>query len=986
MNVEPRNQRPTMIPEPLSTNAGDRTLVTLLRARLGRAPDELVYGLLGENGVLEHELQARALDRRARALAAVLQDRLAPGARVVLAYPEGPEFLTAFVACLYAGVVAVPAAAPTGTRQSRALPRLRATLVDAEPALVLSSTEMAAALATPDGPALLVTDTVDDRHADSWRPHTPQPGDVAYLQYTSGSTTTPRGVMVTQRNFVCQLDQFNAMLPYQPDSRVVTWLPHSHDYGLVEGLLRPLCAGVPIYALTPWTFLRRPIAWLRAISHFRATCSGGPCFAYEHCLRHIRPDQRAELDLRSWRTATVGAEPLRLAVLQAFEAAFASSGFARGSFATGYGLAETTLMATLWPSVGMPVHTLERGDRHAELVSCGVPGPGNEIIIVDQEALQRRGDGEVGEIWVRGPSVAAGYWNQPATTQATFAARLATGEGPFLRTGDLGLMAGGELFVTGRVKELLIIYGQNYYPHDIEQALDGCHPALRPGQLAAFGEEVDGAEQLVVAFELERGQAGGADLAAVIEAVREAAASRIEPALVAVALLPPGGLPRTSSGKLQRLACQTAWRDGTLDARAIWRRGAALQADEPPESDLPALEAGLAELWGELLGQRPSSVNDNFFALGGDSLNALLMSVGVEERFGRSVPDTFFREPTVANLARLLRDQAVTTTAPAPSSVLPPLVSPPVAARIAPRLRRRLRDIVEARCLARPGPEGRALLAWWCRQPWFQRLAYPDSLRVVRGFLRHVGARPAAAASDTTAALLGDVVLRIDAMVSRRLGFDPAVQATDISALPRSILARDGTTVSAEVCIAGGTLLAEAVSRGRGVILLSYHSPALGLLPAVLHSAGHTQIGAISGSSAADPLAAMAQLTAQIQQAYQLLGKGGLLVVMGEGSYGRSGEVEAVLFGRRRAFKVGFAELALQSGAAVLPMVAAFDAAGRLCVSFAPPLDPGIPTTGRQARVEGLVEQYVAFLQRAWSVTPASVQLPFMRQFLLRGR
>ncbi|HMJ16146.1 MAG TPA: fatty acyl-AMP ligase, partial [Polyangiaceae bacterium] len=410
-------------------------------------------------------------------------------------------------------------------------------------------------------------------------PVTPEPGSLALLQYTSGSTSAPKGVMVTHGNFVHNIQSLFERAGMNSADRVVAWLPPYHDMGLVGAILLPLCMGVQSILITPSTFLKRPGVWLGAITQFGGTVSGGPNFGYELCVRRLTPEQRAPYDLRAWRVAFSGAERVSPDTLQRFAEAFRQCGFDAKAYAPCYGLAEATLgVSFAVPGRETPIEAFDAqglAQGRAEpprpeqatftLVGCGPALDGVEITIVDPETAKPKSAGEIGEIWVRSASVAGGYWNQAALSQDTFAAELCTdgassGE-RYLRTGDLGFMKGEQLFVTGRIKDLIILGGVNYYPEDIENTVARCHAELH-GAVAAFSVDQANQERLIVICELSAKREASDD--EIARAVRKAVADKLELAVHEVKFVRAGGLPRTSSGKLQRRLCRQLYLERRL--------------------------------------------------------------------------------------------------------------------------------------------------------------------------------------------------------------------------------------------------------------------------------------------------------------------------------------------------------------------------------------------------------------------------------------
>jgi acyl-CoA synthetase (AMP-forming)/AMP-acid ligase II len=568
------------------------TLVAALRARAAGTPDTPAYTFLADGEAETARLTYGDLDRQARGIAAALQEAGAAGERAVLLFPSGLEFIAGFFGCLYAGTMAVPAYPP---RSARGLPRLGAILKDARPRVILTTQELAGkargllgGIAGLAPVAWLATDGLEAR-AEEWREPAIDGDTLAFLQYTSGSTATPKGVMVSHANLLHNEEMIRRAFGQSPESVIVGWLPLYHDMGLIGNVLQPLYLGARCILMTPIAFLQQPLRWLAAISRYRGTTSGGPNFAYELCLRKISEEQKANLDLSSWRLAFDGAEPVRAETLDRFAAAFASCGFRREAFYPCFGLAEATLFAAggepgAGPSVrrlrpepleeGRAEETAEAESGGQELVGCGRAWLGQRLEVVDADTAKPVEPGRVGEIWIAGPSVAQGYWGNAAATESDFRARLA-GEpeaGPFLRTGDLGFLLGGELFVTGRLKDLIILRGRNLYPQDIELTAERSHPALRPGCGAAFSVDAEGEERLVIVQELER-RAGAAEDSGdegreeIAEAIRAAVAREHEASVYDVVLLRFGTIPKTSSGKIQRQACRAAYRRGELMLR-----------------------------------------------------------------------------------------------------------------------------------------------------------------------------------------------------------------------------------------------------------------------------------------------------------------------------------------------------------------------------------------------------------------------------------
>jgi acyl-CoA synthetase (AMP-forming)/AMP-acid ligase II len=563
----------------------DTLLPQVLQARAALHPTRRAYVFLDERGEEQAVLTAGELHRQALATAAGLAARCAPGDRALLVFPPGLDFVVAFFACLYAGVVAVPVNPP---RQGRLAAAARGIVRDCEPAAVLSTTAMIdeAKAVLPRGAAvywLPVDGTACQGPGPAFAPVPPAPDAIAFLQYTSGSTAAPKGVMVSHGNLVANERMIARAFGHDQDSTVVGWAPFFHDQGLIGNVLQPMYVGATCALMSPMTFARWPLRWLAAISRYRAHTSGGPNFAFDACVARAARGDVPDLDLSSWQVAFNGAEPIRPETLRRFTKAFAPYGFRAEAFYPCYGLAEATLLVT-GSGKGRGPRTVEadaaelgrsryvaatpdgggepgRGDQPGQgrtLAGSGGLLPGEDVRIVDPATGVTRAADEVGEIWIAGPHVARGYWRRPDATAATFHARCPDAPGRrYLRTGDLGFIADGELYVVGRLKDLVIIRGRNYYPQDIEESAASAHRALRPGGCAAFAVTApDGAERLVVIQEVKPDEgtlAGRDDIAG---AIRAAVVRDHQVAVGDLVLTLPGQLQKTSSGKIMRAAAR----------------------------------------------------------------------------------------------------------------------------------------------------------------------------------------------------------------------------------------------------------------------------------------------------------------------------------------------------------------------------------------------------------------------------------------------
>jgi FkbH-like protein len=646
------------------------TWLDVLLERASRDSGRIAYTFLPDGQSPCDTLTYGQLDAHARGIAARLQFLGAAGERALLLYPPGLEYIVAFVACLYAGVVAVPAYPPRGSRIKHSLSRLQSIFEDAKPKFILTLSSLAqhgtAAFVTGDSaePQWLATDQMHEQEAANWKMPSITPDTLAFLQYTSGSTTIPKGVKVAHRNLLHNEWLISRAFEHTNESVVVGWLPLYHDMGLIGNVLQPLYRGIPCILMPPTAFLLNPFCWLSAISNYRATTSGAPDFAYDLCVQKIPPEKRAALDLSSWKVAFNGAEPIRPETLERFTAAFSSCGFRRETFYPCYGLAEATLMVSGGKPSQPPAmrsflsRSLEQGNAKEAtpspdtptrtLVGCGQNLPGQKIAIVDPESLRECPPRKIGEIWLSGESVAEGYWRREEQTETVFRAHLAEcDKRSYLRTGDLGFFSDDELFVTGRLKDLIIIRGRNHYPQDIEYTMEKAHPALSRGCGAAFSVEINGNERLAVVQELDR-RHRKTDPSAIVDAIREAIAAEHEINVYAVALLSPGGIPKTSSGKIQRHACHSGFLHKTLPLVHCNITGENPDASEPTVRRIEKILAAFGKeqeslLLDDLLCQtarilklEPGRIDPqkSLVLYGLDSLRAIELAGDIEKNFG----------------------------------------------------------------------------------------------------------------------------------------------------------------------------------------------------------------------------------------------------------------------------------------------------------------------------------------------------------------
>lgn len=655
------------------------TLGDVLRRRAERQGDALAFTWLvdGEDQVVETTYSE--LDRRARAIAAELQKRGKTGERAMLVYDPGPDYIAALFGCLMAGTTAVPVYPPDPMRIDRTLPRLQAIIRDCHASILLSSSDTLGwggklFAQIPGLRGFVATDELcrDGIQADPLRPDFEKVA--ALLQYTSGSTGDAKGVVIPHASLMANLRQIHFALDLK-DAVAVSWLPAYHDMGLIGGIFQPIFSGRACVLMAPMSFMQRPVRWLKAMSRYRATTTAAPNFAYDLCVRKITPEEAEGLDLSHWRLAMSGAERIRVETLDRFEAAFQKYGFRRGAFLACYGMAETTLFVSGGQRhAGPKVISLETGalaenrvelaaddvSEPTRLVSCGLPGPREEVIIVDPADLRQCPENRVGEIWTRGPNVGAGYWNRPEETRGAFQAYTEAGDGPYLRTGDLGFLHEGEVVVAGRLKEMIIVRGRNYYPQDIERTVEHVDSAIKTDGGAAFAIEWQGAERLVIVQEVTRPKR--LDLPRLLTRIRAAIAQDHDLAPLAIVLIRSGALPKTSSGKIQRRLCRELFLQERLRPVAVWtesspRVGATPDPEKNDDEPTPT-ERWVTSIWEEVLREKEIGLDDGFFELGGNSLLATQLVSRLRSALGRELPIAWlFESPTIREFSARLDRQ-----------------------------------------------------------------------------------------------------------------------------------------------------------------------------------------------------------------------------------------------------------------------------------------------------------------------------------------
>lgn len=691
------------------TRSASSTLLELLRTQADRHPDNLAYRFIQDGDSDIVTVTYAELDRRARAIGAWLESFGASGERALLLYPPGLDYIASFFGCLYAGVTAVPAYPP---RLNRPVPRIQSIVADSQPSFALTTTTILNNLEqrfehTPDLQALtwLNTEQVPAGLEADWRHPDISPDTLAFLQYTSGSTSKPKGVMLSHGNLMHNLKAIHHGFQLNASDSGVFWLPSYHDMGLIGGILEPMYISGPSTLMSPVSFLQRPFRWLEAISQYKGTISGAPNFAYDLCVDKITPEQMDTLDLSSWKLAFCGAEPIRPETLERFARTFERCGFRKTSFYPCFGMAESTLIVSGGDGPSEPRtltidrKSLERDlvvqasptdDNALMMVNCGKSIIDQKIVIVNPTTLQQCESNQVGEIWIAGPSVAKGYWGLKEETRAAFGAHIAdTGEGPFLRTGDLGFLHQGELFVTGRLKDLIIIHGSNHYPQDIEITVESSHAALQPGAGAAFSVTEGGKEQLVIVQEVTR-QHRQPNINEVASSVRQAIAEKHDLQVFAIVLVKPMSIPKTSSGKIQRRATKNAFLNGELEIAGEWRaKPVALHQEKTQEFiksessiskpkqliSAEAIQSFLITRIASILEIDPASIDPRqpftYYGLG--SVQAVSLTGDLEVFLNRKLSPTLAWDyPTIELLANFLANEHQTVKTSNSSAPLQP--------------------------------------------------------------------------------------------------------------------------------------------------------------------------------------------------------------------------------------------------------------------------------------------------------------------------
>ncbi len=573
------------------------TIVDVLRDRSANTPDRVGYSFLSNEVDNVKPLTYRQLETQVKAIAAHLQSKIKKGDRVLLLFPysDGLDFVASFYGCLYAGAVAVTI---NPSKNADALEKLLERIEDSQAQAVVTTSEVinyfkgklaknpikSVGIASKFSHLELVAmDEISLDKAADWTDPEVTADDLAFFQYTSGSTGKPKGVMITHGNLIYNSETIRHAFQHHERTTMASWLPMFHDMGLIGGVIQPLYVGFPVILMSPVELIQKPSLWLETISRHKVTVSGGPNFAYDLVARQVNPEKIENLDLARWEVAFSGAETVRAATLEKFIEVFAPYGFKKESFYPCYGMAEATLFLSggnvfrapaiqyMEPEALQQNQAVTSTDSSHGIVSCGTSWLDDELVIVDPETKTELEEGNVGEIWACGKGIGQGYWQRPEVTEETFKQYLGD-RGPFLRTGDLGFMKDGEIYITGRMKEVMILWGRYRYPHDIEATVEKCHPALRPSWGAAFSIEAENDERLVVVHEVDRSHIRKLNVEEVVGTIRKAIYEEHSVEVYGIVLIRTASIPKTSSGKIQRRKCRQLYLDGEgLNVVAEWK-------------------------------------------------------------------------------------------------------------------------------------------------------------------------------------------------------------------------------------------------------------------------------------------------------------------------------------------------------------------------------------------------------------------------------
>ncbi len=660
-------------PDPIIRDS--ESLVEIISKRATNQPESVVYKYLGD-GVNETEsFTFKEIDRVARSIAHALSEKLTKGDRVLLLFPQGLQYVAALYGCFYGGFIAIPAYPP---RRNRKMDRINSIIEDSGAAAGLVTEEVFKTIERNFSDDELLKEMawfeyekISTNPAPPEISEFPKPEEIAFIQYTSGSTGNPKGVMITHKNILYNSDFIRRSFGFDKNTVGMNWLPIFHDMGLVGGIFQAAFLGLINIGMPPVAFLKNPLNWLKAIDKYKATTGGGPNFSYDYCVQKIKPEEAESLDLSTIKNFYCGGEPVRKRTFETFPKHFSAAKVRSNQMFAVYGMAETTLIVTGKDPATEPGYVrvdqealsknkvifVDKNEKGIDLVSNGRVWMETNVIIVNPDTFNEVDKNSIGEVWISGPTVAKGYWNKPEENKRTFDAYLSNGTGPWLRSGDLGFMFNDELYITGRLKDLIIIRGVNYYPNDIEYSVQQSHEAFKSNSGAAFSTHKDGIEKLVIVQELERNFLRNTDFDELLTHIRKTIADEHELEVYSIALIRTGSIPLTSSGKIQRRQTRYEYLSGKLNIIASW------QMDEKePEIEQPQLTEPTEEAIKEWLVQwimknqhfKKEEIDPNtpITSYGIDSLAAVTLEQEISTRFGFQWHVSYFMlNPTINKLA-----------------------------------------------------------------------------------------------------------------------------------------------------------------------------------------------------------------------------------------------------------------------------------------------------------------------------------------------
>ncbi len=660
-------------PDPIIRES--ESLVEIISKRALAQPNHVVYKYLGDGVNETEQFTFSEIDRVARSIAQALAKKLTAGDRVVLLFPQGLQYIAALYGCFYGGFVAIPAYPP---RRNRKTDRLNAIIEDSGAAACIATREVFTAVERNFSDNKLLSDMdwfVYEDVCTNENPNPvsrlPKPDEVAFLQYTSGSTGNPKGVMITHENIIYNSEFIRQSFGFSSDTVGMNWLPIFHDMGLIGGIFQAAFLGLINIGMPPVAFLKNPLNWLKAIDKYKATTGGGPNFSYDYCVQKIKPAEVEGLDLSTIKNFYCGGEPVRRKTFEMFPKAFANAGVRTNQMFAVYGMAETTLIV----SGGMPgsepkyvrvnqealsknkLVFVSKEDKGIDLVSNGHVWMETKVAIVNPDTFAETDESNIGEVWIKGPTVAKGYWNKPEETKRTFGAFTKSGSGPWLRSGDLGFIFEGDLYITGRLKDLIIIRGVNYYPNDIEYSVQQSHEAFKDNAGAAFSIQVDGVEKLVLVQELERNFLRNTDHDALMAHIRKVIADEHELEVHAIALIRTGSIPLTSSGKIQRRQTRYEYLTGKLNVTALWQKEKQETVLNKPSITEPTeenIKSWLVEwvMKNQHFKREEIDLDTPITSYGIDSLAAVTLEQEISTQFGFQWHVSYFMlNPTINKLA-----------------------------------------------------------------------------------------------------------------------------------------------------------------------------------------------------------------------------------------------------------------------------------------------------------------------------------------------